>query len=45
MSPSGDAKLAATRQYWVRLLQQPEWISLAADFMMETRKATEQQQA
>ncbi|WP_159080301.1 TetR/AcrR family transcriptional regulator [Nocardia suismassiliense] len=40
-----DAKLAATREQWRRLLEQSEWISLAADFVMATRNNPEQEQA
>lgn len=40
-----DAKLDATRQQWAQLLEQPAWISLAADFVMATRNSPEHEQA
>lgn len=41
----GQAKLAATQQQWERLLAQPAWIRLAADFVIATRSDPVQEQS
>ncbi|WP_194818819.1 TetR/AcrR family transcriptional regulator [Nocardia sp. XZ_19_385] len=40
-----EAKLEVMQQQWAQLLEQPEWISLAADFVMATRNSLEHEQA
>lgn len=39
------ATLSATRQQWEKLLEQPSWIRLAADFMIATRSNPDQAQS
>lgn len=36
-SDGADAKMSATQQQWEKLLEEPAWIRLAADFTLATR--------